>query len=64
VGSPVSVEVQLENKLFRVKAWPHQPNRKPQNFTFKSAGSAKLAWDAVLEEINSDSVLGAGLDIS
>ena len=44
------VEVQLVNKLFRVKIWPNDTLKKPKNFPFKQYGGARDAWDAVKKE--------------
>jgi hypothetical protein len=46
----LSVEVQLQNKLYRVKVWPGKPTLKPKNYTFRAYRDAAGAWEAVLED--------------
>jgi len=56
------VEVQLSNKLFRIKAWPNDVQKRPKNFSFRQYGGATAAWEALKKEATSATEVAEDLE--
>jgi len=46
----LKVEVQLENRLFRVKQWPGDPARKARNWPFSAYDGPEGAWQQLKKD--------------